>query len=55
MISYIVSVKMVHRTTLCVLKQKAEFDTFEEAVEFLKKESFTSDFDTYIKIKKVHK
>lgn len=55
MISYIVSCKMVYHDTLSVIKQKVEFDTFDEAVEFLKKERFTLEYNLYIKIKKVHK
>ena len=55
MISYIVSVKMVHHITLTVIKQRVEFDTFDEATEFLKKERFTFEYDLHIKIKKVHK
>ena len=55
MISYIVSVKMVHHETLTVIKHKIEFDTFDEATEFLKKERFTFGYDLFIKIKKVHK
>jgi hypothetical protein len=55
MIIFVVTVKMIHHETLTIIKHKIEFDTFDEAQEFLKKERFNFEYDLHIKIKKVHK